>query len=158
MENFIKQKNARDEALASVLLTRRVPGRVLDPAQKGSDWDFRVIDLLNSKTHTVEHKTDWMSADTLNVYFETENTLQNQPSGLYITKAKFWSHRLPKEGIVLLFRVKKMIEHLEKALKDNLEGYWLSKKDCGDKNSQGILVTKEKILALKWIVHVPWKF
>jgi len=76
---------------------------------------------------TFEVKNDVMATKTGNVAIEYYNSKQCKPSGIYVTKAKWWVHKI--DGILWICEVEKLINFTktEKADKMIVSG--------GDKNA-----------------------
>jgi Holliday junction resolvase len=81
----------------------------------------------DNKSITLEIKHDKMAAKTGNVAIEYYNSKQCKPSGIYVTKAKWWVHKI--DGVMWICEVEKLINFTktEKADKMIVGG--------GDKNA-----------------------
>lgn len=79
---------------------------------KLSDWDIQYKkgqigeNLLKSIMETIEVKTDYKWKDTKNIYVETscfyKKTKKFEPSGLSVSKAKYYSFVLPNNNNEML--------------------------------------------------------
>ena len=90
-------------------------------------YDFDVQADYKLSSVTFEAKNDKMATKTGNVAIEYYNSKQCKPSGIYVTKAKWWVHKI--DGVMWICEVEKLINFTktEKADKMIVGG--------GDKNA-----------------------
>ena len=81
-------------------------------------YDYDVIAEYNNKYTTFECKSDLMAKKTGNVAIEYWNSRKNEPSGILITKARWWTHKI--ENIIWICEVKRLISFTNDEKPDKL--------------------------------------
>lgn len=118
---------------------------LIEAKQEGRDKekDFRLF-----FERLIEIKHDKKAQETGNMYFEVNNCKLGEPSGLKATKAHIWLHFVPPHDLFYYSPVK-MLKHLRDQVPINSRYTHLT--NCGDSNSDGVIVPIEEIRALPFV-------
>ena len=117
----------------------------------GQRYDLHVLPTSGQPGFAVEVKWDKASAKTGNLYFETENTRQNRPSGIAATSADWWCQVLGEGNAALLAPTADLRTMLARGRFRQLETR------ARDSNSRGVIVPRVRLEAEPWVraINLP---
>lgn len=144
------QIGAKGEAELDVIFGKsyRIIEARLTEQKRGIDRYF--LDFAANRKLSIEYKTDNMSGNTDNVFFELVSVdIRNKPGWLYTCQADILFQYLPRKRVILVWEPKDMRSYVEQQMK-----YYNMLKTVQNEGYAGVGVCLPYIIAKKGAMEV----
>lgn len=111
------------------------------PNEKFYDWDYKINFGVNGKSRDVkiEIKVDTLMYETDNFYIEYMNTTQNEPSGIYASKADYLVYHDYKQDITYVININNLKSFIDEQKRFLID---IDNQVTGDSNARGYIIYK----------------